>query len=82
MLDHGMNFWLMSYSGKPSLTHNSSSTLRRIKPLCYLRFKKKKFLTQGAQLAKHLTLHFGSGHDLKVMRLRQASGSVLSVEPA
>ena len=33
-----------------------------------------------AQLVKHQTLDFGSGHNLQVMRLSLASGSVLSRE--
>jgi len=36
--------------------------------------------TWVAQLVKHLTLGFGSGHDLSVMRLRHLMGSVLSAE--
>ena len=35
-----------------------------------------------AQWVKHPTLDFGSGHDLGVVRLSPASGSVLGVEPA
>ena len=35
-----------------------------------------------AQSFKHLILDFGSGHDLRVVRLSPASGSVLGVEPA
>ena len=38
--------------------------------------------TWVAQLVKHPTLDFGSGHDLRVMRLSRVSGSVLGVEPA
>ena len=33
-------------------------------------------------LVKHLTLDFGSGHDLRVVRSSSASDSVLGVEPA
>ena len=35
-----------------------------------------------AQSVKCLSLDFGSGHDLRVMRLSPALGSVLRVEPA
>jgi len=35
-----------------------------------------------AQLVKRLTLDFGSGHDLKIMRSSPVSGSMLRVEPA
>ena len=35
-----------------------------------------------AQSVKCLTLEFGPGHDLMVVRLRPVSGSVLGVEPA
>lgn len=35
-----------------------------------------------AQLVKHPILDFGSGHDLRVVRLRPASGSSLGVESA
>ena len=45
----------------------------------------KKTNSWGAWLAqsvKCLTLDFGSDHDLRVVRLSPASGSVLSVEPA
>ena len=34
--------------------------------------------TWGAQSVKHLTLDFGSGHDLMVVRLRTALGSTLT----
>ena len=34
------------------------------------------------QLVKHPTLDFGSGHDLRVVRLIPKSDSMLSVEPA
>ena len=34
------------------------------------------------QLVECLTLDFGSGHDLRVMGLSLASGSMLSLEPA
>jgi len=34
------------------------------------------------QLVKHLTLDFGSGHDLRVVRSSPALGSVLAVGPA
>ena len=34
-----------------------------------------------AQSVKHQTLDFGSGHDLRLMRLRPMSGSVLGMEP-
>ena len=33
-----------------------------------------------AQFVKHVTLGFGSGHDLRVVRLSPMSGSMLSVE--
>lgn len=33
-------------------------------------------------LVKHLILDFGSGHDLRVMRVSPASGSVLSLRSA
>ena len=35
-----------------------------------------------AQLVKRLTLDFGSGHDLRVVRLSPTSGSALGVKPA
>ena len=35
----------------------------------------------GGSLVKHLTLDFGSGHDLTVVRLRPTSGSLLGIEP-
>ena len=35
-----------------------------------------------AQLVEHLTLDFGSGHYLRVVRSSPELGSVLSVEPA
>ena len=35
-----------------------------------------------AQLVKHLTLDFDSGHDLMIMRLSPMSDSALGVEPA
>ena len=35
-----------------------------------------------AQLVKSLTLDFGSGHDLRVVKLNPVSGSVLSLETA
>ena len=35
-----------------------------------------------ALLVKRLTLDFGSGHDLRVMRLSPTPGSVLGVESA
>ena len=35
-----------------------------------------------AQLVKHRTLGFGSGHGLRVLRLSSALGPVLSVESA
>ena len=35
-----------------------------------------------AQLVKHPTLDFGSGHGLMVCGIQPASGSTLSVEPA
>jgi len=38
--------------------------------------------TWVAQLVKHPTLDFSSGHDLRVIRSNPALGSVLSVEPA
>ena len=34
------------------------------------------------QLVKHLTPNFGSGHDLRVVRLSPTLGSVLGMEPA
>ena len=34
-----------------------------------------------AQWVKHLTLDFGSGHDLRIMRLSPTLGSMLSMEP-
>ena len=34
------------------------------------------------QSVKHPTLAFGSGHDLRVVRLSPASGFVQNVEPA
>ena len=34
------------------------------------------------QLVKHLTPNFGSGHDLRVVRLSPTLGSVLDAEPA
>jgi len=33
-------------------------------------------------MVKHLTLDFGLGHDLRVMRSSPLSGSLLGVEPA
>ena len=36
----------------------------------------------GAQLVECLTLDFGSGHDLRVVRLNPALGSMLSMESA
>ena len=38
--------------------------------------------TWVAQAVKALTLDFGSGHDLRVMRVSPESGSVLRVDPA
>ena len=38
--------------------------------------------TWVAQLLKHLTLDFISGHDLTVVRWNPVSGSVLGMEPA
>lgn len=38
--------------------------------------------TWVAQFVKHLTLNFGSGHDLRVVRSSPASGSMLSEESA
>jgi len=35
-----------------------------------------------AQSVEHLTLDFGSCHDLRVVRSSPASGSALSMEPA
>ena len=35
-----------------------------------------------AQSVKQLTLDFGSGHDLRVVRSSPMSGSVLGAEPA
>ena len=35
-----------------------------------------------AQLVKHPTLDFGSGQDLKFLRLSPMSDSVMGVEPA
>ena len=35
-----------------------------------------------AQFVKLVTLGFGSGHDLRVVRSSPASGSMLSMEPA
>ena len=34
-----------------------------------------------ALLVKQLTLNFRSGHDLRVVRLRPTSGSMLDIEP-
>ena len=48
------------------------------------RLKKKKTFAPGhlmAQWVKCLTLDFGSGLDLRVMRLCPMSGSMLSMEP-
>lgn len=36
----------------------------------------------GAHLVEHLTLDFGSGHDLTVLGWSPVVGSALSVEPA
>ena len=38
--------------------------------------------TKVARLSKHLNLDFGSGHDLRVMRLGPELGSKHSMEPA
>ena len=38
--------------------------------------------TWVAQSVKHLTLDFGSGHDLRAMRLSHMADSWLGVEPA
>lgn len=38
----------------------------------------KEWGTWVAQLVKHLTLDFGSGHDLRVVGSRPVSGSLLS----
>jgi len=35
-----------------------------------------------AELVKHVTLDFGSGHDLRAVRLSPMSGSELSMESA
>ena len=35
-----------------------------------------------AQLIEHPTLDFGSGHDLRVVRLSPVLGSALGIEPA
>ena len=35
-----------------------------------------------AQSVEYLTLDFGSGHDLRVVRSSPASGSALGMEPA
>ena len=44
--------------------------------------KKVKKGDSVAQSVKYMTLDFGSGHDLRVMRSSPASGSMLSVEPS
>ena len=55
---------------------------------CFLGFlsqKKRKNVWRGtwmAQSVKLQTLDFGSGHDLRVLRLSPMSGSVPNVEPA
>ena len=36
----------------------------------------------AAQSVEHLTLDFGSGHDLRVVRLSPVLGSALGMEPA
>ena len=46
-----------------------------------LTYKKKGGGPWVAQSGKHLSLEFGSGHDLRVMRLSPALGSMLGVEP-
>ena len=38
--------------------------------------------TWVAQLVKHLTLEYGSGHDPRVVGLSPASGNTLGMEPA
>ena len=45
-------------------------------------FKGEMRGTWVVQLAKHLTLDFGSGHDLRVMRSSPKSGSTFSMESA
>ena len=45
----------------------------------------KAYISRGAWivlLVKHLTLGFGSGHDLRVIRLNPTSGSAQGVKPA
>ena len=46
------------------------------------RHKKENGGAWVAQSVKRPTLDFGSGHDLIIVRLSPAVGSVLSVEPA
>ena len=48
----------------------------------HLKMAKMGGSTWVAQLVKHLTFDFSSGHDLRVMELRPPSSSMLGVEPA
>ena len=51
--------------------------------LCLEFIRKHEYLGAPGWLSQASvpTLHFGSGHDLRVMRLNPASGSKLSSEP-
>ena len=43
---------------------------------------KRQWRAWVAQPGKHLTLDFGSGHDLRVVRSSPMLGSTLNMEPA
>ena len=47
-----------------------------------LLLKNKRRVTEVVQLVKRSTLGFGSGHDLRVVSLSSAWGSVLRAESA
>ena len=55
---------------------------KRKNKLGFIKIKKTFWYAWVAQLVGHLTLGFGSGHDLRVMRLSPASGFPFSEESA
>ena len=56
--------------------------LEGLRDVIYLEKKEKTLHGHLGGSVKHLTLDFGSGHDLRVVRLSPLSGSALSVELA
>ena len=72
-----------------SLSWMTAIAFRSLPPTCFLHYCQTDHLklpslggTCVAQSVKHLTLDFSSGHDLRIVRLSPASGSVLIRESA